>query len=79
MTKKFDAKAMAKAQVKEALMKLFSEYEIVDMAEAQLEGFTKDTLIIRNINVDGTEIDVQVKMITPSAKTGNHYNLESDD
>lgn len=80
-TKKVDVKAIAKEQVKASLLELFGDYEIVDCKETQIEGFTKDTLIIRNTKVDGVEggIDVQIKLITPSAKTGNHYNIEEED
>lgn len=80
-TKKVDVKAIAKEQVKASLLELFGDYEIVDCKETPIEGFTKDTLIIRNTKVDGVEggIDVQVKLITPSAKTGNHYNIEEED
>ena len=80
-TKKVDVKAIAKEQVKANLLELFSDYEIVDCKETPIEGFTKDTLIIRSTKVDGVEggIDVQVKLITPSAKTGNHYNIEEED
>ena len=77
-TKKVDVKAIAKEQVKASLLELFSDYDIVDCKETPIEGFTKDTLIIRNTKVDGG-IDVQIKLITPSAKTGNHYNIEEED
>lgn len=77
MAKKVDVKAMAKAEVKKQISALFGNCEIIDMAETPFEGFTKDTLIIRNFGENG--IDVQVKLITPSAKTGNHYNLDSED
>lgn len=80
-TKKVDVKAIAKEQVKASLLELFNDYEIVDCKETPIEGFTKDTLIIRNTKVDGVDggIDVQIKLITPSAKTGNHYNIEEED
>ena len=80
-TKKVDVKAIAKEQVKASLLELFGDYDIVDCKETPIEGFTKDTLIIRNTKVDGVEggIDVQIKLITPSAKTGNHYNIEEED
>lgn len=80
-TKKVDVKAIAKEQVKASLLELFKDYEVVDCKKTPIEGFTKDTLIIRNIEVDGVDggIDVQVKLITPSAKTGNHYNIEEED
>ena len=80
-TKKVDVKAIAKEQVKASLLELFSDYEIVDCKETPIEGFTKDTLIIRNTKVEGVDggIDVQIKLITPSAKTGNHYNIEEED
>lgn len=80
-TKKVDVKAVAKEQVKASLLELFKDYEVVDCKETPIEGFTKDTLIIRSTKVDGVEggIDVQVKLITPSAKTGNHYNIEEED
>lgn len=76
-TKKVDVKAIAKEQVKASLLELFNDYEIVDCKETPIEGFTKDTLIIRSFGEN--EIDVQVKLITPSAKTGNHYLLDSED
>ena len=80
-TKKVDVKAIAKEQVKVSLLELFGDYEIVDCKKTPIEGFTKDTLIIRNTKVEGVEdgIDVQIKLITPSAKTGNHYNIEEED
>ena len=80
-TKKVDVKAIAKEQVKASLLKLFSDYDIVDCKKTPIEGFTKDTLIIRNTRVEGVDggIDVQIKLITPSAKTGNHYNIEEED
>lgn len=80
-TKKVDVKAIAKEQVKARLLELFKDCEIVNMAETQVEGFTKDTLIIRNTEVSGVDggIDVQIKLITPSAKVGNHYNIEEED
>lgn len=80
-TKKVDVKAIAKEQVKASLLELFGDYDIVDCKETPIEGFTKDTLIIRNTKVDGVDggIDVQIKLITPSAKTGNHYNIEEED
>ena len=80
-TKKVDVKAIAKEHVKASLLELFSDYDIVDCKETPIEGFTKDTLIIRNTKVDGVDggIDVQIKLITPSAKTGNHYNIEEED
>ena len=77
MAKKLDVKAMAKAEVKKQISALFSNCEIIDMAETPFEGFTKDTLIIRSFGEN--KIDVQVKLITPSAKTGNHYLLDSED
>lgn len=77
MAKKVDVKAMAKAEVKKQISALFGNYEIIDMAETPFEGFTKDTLIIRSFGEN--KVDVQVKLITPSAKTGNHYNLDSED
>lgn len=77
MAKKVDVKALAKAEVKKQISALFSNCEIIDMAKTPFEGFTKDTLIIRGFGEN--EIDVQVKLITPSAKTGNHYNLDSED
>ena len=77
MAKKVDMKALAKAEVKKQITALFSNCEIIDMAETPFEGFTKDTLIIRSFGEN--KIDVQVKLITPSAKTGNHYNLDSED
>lgn len=77
MAKKVDVKAMAKAEIKKQISALFANYEIIDMAETPFEGFTKDTLIIRSFGEN--KIDVQVKLITPSAKTGNHYNLDSED
>lgn len=80
-TKKVDVKAIVKDKVKVSLLELFKDYEVVDCKKTPIEGFTKDTLIIRNIEVDGVDggIDVQVKLITPSAKTGNHYNIEEED
>ena len=80
-TKKVDVKAIAKEQDKARLLELFSDYDIVDCKKTPIEGFTKDTIIIRNTKVDGVEdgIDVQIKLITPSAKTGNHYNIEEED
>ena len=80
-TKKVDVKAIAKEQVKASLLELFNDYEIVDCKKTPIEGFTKDTLIICNTKVEGVEdgIDVQIKLITPSAKTGNHYNIEEED
>lgn len=77
MAKKVDVKALAKAEVKKQISELFASCEIVDMAETPCEGFTKDTLIIRSFGEN--KIDVQVKLITPSAKTGNHYQLDSED
>lgn len=77
MAKKVDVKAMAKAEVKKQISALFGNCEIIDMAKTSFEGFTKDTLIIRSFGEN--KIDVQVKLITPSAKTGNHYNLDSED
>lgn len=77
MAKKVDVKAMAKAEVKKQISALFANCEIIDMAETPFEGFTKDTLIIRSFGEN--KIDVQVKLITPSAKTGNHYLLDSED
>lgn len=80
-TKKVDVKAIAKEQIKARLLEVFKDCEIVNMAETQVEGFTKDTLIIRNTEVDGVDggIDVQIKLITPSAKVGNHYNIEEEE
>lgn len=80
-TKKVDVKAVAKEQVKASLLELFKDYEVVDCKETPIEGFTKDTLIIRSTKVEGVDdgIDVQIKLITPSAKTGNHYNIEEED
>lgn len=77
MAKKVDVKAVAKAEVKKQISALFANCEIIDMAETPFEGFTKDTLIIRSFGEN--KIDVQVKLITPSAKTGNHYLLDSED
>ena len=77
MAKKVDMKALAKAEVKKQISALFTNCEVIDMAETPFDGFTKDTLIIRSFGED--EIDVQIKLITPSAKTGNHYNLDSED
>ena len=77
MAKKVDVKAMAKAEVKKQISALFGNCEIIDMAKTPFEGFTKDTLIIRSFGEN--KIDVQVKLITPSAKIGNHYNLDSED
>lgn len=77
MAKKVDVKAMAKAEAKKQISALFGNCEIIDMAKTPFEGFTKDTLIIRSFGEN--KIDVQVKLITPSAKTGNHYNLDSED
>lgn len=80
-TKRVDVKAIAKEQVKASLLELFSDCDIVDCKKTPIEGFTKDTIIIRNTEVDGVDggIDVQIKLITPSAKTGNHYNIEEED
>lgn len=79
MAKKVDVKALAKAEVKKQISDLFANCEIVDMAQTPFDGFTKDTLIIRNYEIDGKQIDVQVKLITPSAKTGNNYDLKGDE
>ena len=76
MAKKVDVKGIAKAEVKKQISELFANYEIVDMAETPFDGYTKDTLIIRNFGEN--KIDVQIKLITPSAKTGYHYNLDSE-
>lgn len=79
--KKVDVKAIAKEQVKAMVKELFKDYEVVDCKETPLDGFTKDTLIIRSTEVEGVDggIDVQIKLITPSAKTGNHYNIEEEE
>lgn len=79
--KKVDVKAIAKEQVKASVLDLFKDYEVVDCKETPIEGFTKDTLIVRSVEVEGVDggIDVQIKLITPSAKTGNHYNIEEED
>lgn len=79
--KKVDVKAIAKEQVKTMVKELFKDYEVVDCKETPLDGFTKDTLIIRSTEVEGVDggIDVQIKLITPSAKTGNHYNIEEEE
>lgn len=79
--KKVDVKAIAKEQVKAMVKELFKDYEVVDCKETPLDGFTKDTLIIRSTDVEGVDggIDVQIKLITPSAKTGNHYNIEEEE
>ena len=80
-SKKVDYKGMAKSIVKERIKEAFHGCDIVDMKEANISGYTKDTLIIRNVLVkDGVDtIDVQVKLITPSAVVGNHYDLSEEE
>lgn len=80
-SKKIDYKAMAKNIVKEKIKLAFPEYEVIDMKEAQISGYTKDTLILRNVTAkEGVDtIDVQVKLITPSAVVGNHYDLTEEE
>ena len=79
--KKVDVKAIPKEQVKAMVKELFKDYEVVDCKETPLDGSTKDTLIIRSTEVEGVDggIDVQIKLITPSGKTGNHYNIEEEE
>lgn len=79
--RKVDYKGKAKDKVKELVKNAFPDYEIIDMKEANISGYTKDTLILRNVEVDGSvdTIDVQIKLITPSATVGNHYQLEEEE
>lgn len=80
-SKKIDWKGKAKELVKERIKEALGDCDIVDMKEANIFGYTKDTLIIRNVLVkDGIDtIDVQVKLITPSAIVGNHYDLSEEE
>ena len=79
-TKKINAKQLAKNEVKAKIADIFtSDFEIIDCCETPIEGFTKDTLIIRGFKVENNEpIDIQVKLIAP--KFGiNQYDIEDDE
>ena len=70
-TKKLNAKDVLKANVKSDLMNYFESKEIKVIDAKDYEGFTKDTIIVE-IN----DMHVQIKLITPSQKVGNKYDLE---
>lgn len=79
-TRKVDLKAVAKSAIKEKLTnEFFKDYEVVDCAG--LERFTKDTIIVRNLCEDIIKggVDMQVKLIVPTNKIGNHYVLDDDE
>lgn len=78
--RKTDFKGVMKKQVKEKLKEFFKDYEITDLEKVCWEGYTKDTIIVRNIEVEGAPepIDVQIKLIAPSVKNGNHYPSEEE-
>ena len=79
-TKKVNIKQIAKNEVKASIMEVFSDYEVIDCEEVAIDGFTKDTLIIRGyLSKESTEpVDIQVKLIAP--KFGiNQYDLDEED
>lgn len=70
-TKKLNPKDILKSDVKNELISYFQSKEISVIDAAEYEGFTKDTIIVE-IN----DMHVQIKLITPSQKVGNKYELD---
>ena len=79
-TKKVNIKQVAKNEVKAQITNIFAEkYEVIDCAETLVNGFTKDTIIVRGyVSGNNEPVDIQVKLIAP--KFGiNQYDLEEED
>lgn len=70
-TKKANPKDILKSEVKNELTAYFEGKEVAVIDAADYEGFTKDTIIVE-IN----DMHVQIKLITPSQKVGNKYELD---
>lgn len=67
MAKKIDVKKVEKMNMHKLLMEFFKQQGIE--ADAwELYGMTEGTIVAHMPNCD-----VQIKLITPSAKTGNRY------
>lgn len=82
--RKVDFKSLAKTEVKKKLITLFKEegFSVDDCAIVSLEGFSKDTIIVRGVVAPGLSddtVDVQIKLITPNAKAGNHYLISEEE
>lgn len=70
-SKKVNLKDILKNDVKTDLANYFTSKSVKVIDAGNYEGFTKDTLI-----VEIGDMHVQVKLITPSQKVGNKYELE---
>lgn len=71
--KKIDPKKVAKIETMETITELF-EGQGITVLNGVDYGFTDTTMIIR---LEG--VDVQVKLVTPSAKTGDRYQLKNEE
>lgn len=65
--KKIDAKRMAKLEASKTIMQLL-QGEGFEVLDGTSFGFTEGSLLLR-----GGICDIQIKLITPSAKTGDRY------
>lgn len=66
-TKKVDVKREAKLKASKLIMELLQS-QGMEVLEGTDFGFTEGSLLLR-----GAVCDIQIKLITPSAKTGNRY------
>lgn len=67
-TKKIDIKKLAKIDTMNQIRALFEQQDIEVSSHDCFNSMTDTTIVV---HLD--EVDVQIKLVTPSAKVGNRY------